>query len=611
MRNLLKARWPLSLFRKARKTVAVLVFPAWWRATASFALLCATAGLVITCGAHAPNAHLPTPAVPELWYYHHSYLTTDRAEDSSRVLIDKAVAAGYTGLVLWDSGLDFLGSDNWPPENEDRMRDVLHYAAKKHLKLIAAPAIYGNSNEMLEANPNWAESQRVVGTEFTVDKSGRKLVLKNSFPGLANGGFEAQKEAWFDTGDRGAGISEVAHSGKASAVVVDAPGNARFRQTFPLKPWRQYHVRLFFKSSKFRGGPMISVFDGKSTDHVYLNANIDAKGDHDWTQLDYTFNSEESTSGQLYFGVWGGSGGTLWFDDVSIEETAFVYLTRRAGAPLKIYSPGHAEKAYQEGGDVDRIADPRMSDPKAFVDEYHEPPVVTLPKNTRLKPGDTVAIDSYAAQPIPGLHSVSMCMTEPGTFRWIERNAKTIHHVLPKENGGIFLGYDEIRQANSCESCRAKKMTAGQLLAWSLGQTYGIYTKAAPGRPLYLWNDMFDPYHNARKDYYHVEGDLAESWTALPADVAIMNWNLDHLHQSLAFFAGMESRQPVAHQQVIAGYYDTGDGAKAATAELQAARGVAGLQGLMYTTWSDDYSQLKPFANAVKAGWKEYLDSLK
>ncbi len=33
-----------------------------------------------------------------------------------------------------------------------------------------------------------------------------------------------------------------------------------------------------------------------------------------------------------------------------------------------------------------------------------------------------------------------------------------------------MLGYDEIRQMNSCASCRAKNMTAGQLLAWSVGR---------------------------------------------------------------------------------------------------------------------------------------------
>ncbi len=49
---------------------------------------------------------------------------------------------------------------------------------------------------------------------------------------------------------------------------------------------------------------------------------------------------------------------------------------------------------------------------------------------------------------------------------------------------------------------------------------------------------------------------------------------------------------------------------RAARDELAASAGVPGVHGLMYTTWNDDYSQLAPFADAVRAGWKQYLASL-
>ncbi len=174
----------------------------------------------------------------ELWYWHHSYLTSDEAEESSRKLIDRAAAAGYNGLALWDSGLNSVGSDAWPLDNETHLQDLLKYAAHKHMKVVAAPAPYGFSNEQLQVNPNWAEAQRVIGSRFEVDRSGTRLLFQNSFPGLANSGFEEDKQAWFSTGDAGIGINSVAHSGKSAAVIVDAPGNARFRQTFPLQPWR-------------------------------------------------------------------------------------------------------------------------------------------------------------------------------------------------------------------------------------------------------------------------------------------------------------------------------------------------------------------------------------
>jgi len=125
-----------------------------------------------------------------------------------------------------------------------------------------------------------------------------------------------------------------------------------------------------------------------------------------------------------------------------------------------------------------------------------------------------------------------------------------------------------------------------------------------------VWGDMFDPNMNAVDNYYLVEGDLTGSWTGLPADVIPMNWNLGALHASAAWFAGQNSQQPVAHQQVIAGYYDSGNGGAAATTELAQVSGIPGVLGLMYTTWRDDYSQLGTFASAARAGWGAYQASL-
>ncbi len=477
--------------------------------------------------------------------------------------------------------------------------------------MVAAPTLYGYSNEALEANPNWAESQRVIGSQFRVDSLGKRLVFKNSFPGLANGGFENGKRDWFSTGDSGLGVNTVAHGGKTSGVVVDAPGNARFRQKFPLQPWRQYHLRLFYRSSHFQGSSMVSVYDAGNFDKVRFNVTLQAAGDHDWTQADYTFNSQDSTEGYLYFGVWGGSSGILWFDDVSIEETALVYLTRRPGAPLRVYDPADTRHVYGEGADFRHIEDGRMaSTSQPFSDDYHEPSPVLLTKGTQLRPNQMVAVDYYAALPVPGTHGVSMCMTDPAALKWVAQNGRAINRVLPR-GGGIVLGYDEIRQMNSCGACRARNLSAGELLAWSVRETIKTYSSVASGRPLLIWSDMFDPKHNAHDNYFSVEGDLDGAWAGIPASVTVLNWNLDRLHESLLWFSGRNSSQPVAHEQIIAGYYDRGDGAIAARDELGAAAGVPGVQGVMYTTWNDDYSQLVPFAQAIRAGWKQYLSSVR
>ena len=44
-------------------------------------------------------------------------------------------------------------------------------------------------------------------------------------------------------------------------------------------------------------------------------------------------------------------------------------------------------------------------------------------------------------------------------------------------------------------------------------------------KPIYVWNDMFDPTMNAVQDYYHVRGTLAESWKGVdPKEVVMLVW---------------------------------------------------------------------------------------
>lgn len=355
---------------------------------------------------------------------------------------------------------------------------------------------------------------------------------------------------------------------------------------------------------------MFEVLDASDYKKALLVAYLSRTATHDWTEADYAFDSRDVTKAALYFGVWGGSSGILWFDDVQLSETALVYVTRRPGTPLKIYDPNHPSTVYTERSDYDYIADPRMTGTRTpFTDSYHDPAPVKLPRSTSLRPGQTVAMDFYAAFPIPGAYGMSMCMTASGTQKWLERNAKALRGVAPKQ-ASVLLSYDEIRQMNSCGSCRAKHMTPAELLDWSVAQSLSIYKAELPESRFYIWNDMFDPYHNAVNHYYYVEGSLTGSWKGLPKNLMILNWNLGQLTNSLRWFAGLDPRQPVAHRQVIAGYYDSGNGASDAQKELAAAHGIPGIDGLMYTSWANDYSQLESYAQGARENWAAYEASV-
>jgi len=245
-----------------------------------------------------------------------------------------------------------------------------------------------------------------------------------------------------------------------------------------------------------------------------------------------------------------------------------------------------------EGVDVDEISDPLISSDGNF-DEWHEAPTVGVSEGSRLVPGDAVQVDYYAVAPIYG-YEVGACLTAEGTHDWMSETTAALDEVFV-ESPGVLMAYDEMRHLNTCAGCQATGLTPGELLAWHTGVANQMVLDVRPGADIYVWSDMFDPTHNAVDGYYLVDGDLSGSWDGLQEENIVMNWH--HLTTgSLAHFEALGLRQ------VIAGYYDSGDGSGSAAEDLVAAGGVEGVVGYMYTTWGADYSELEAYAETIMAG---------
>jgi len=147
--------------------------------------------------------------------------------------------------------------------------------------------------------------------------------------------------------------------------------------------------------------------------------------------------------------------------------------------------------------------------------------------------------------------------------------------------------------ANWCRACQSRKLTPGQLLAENARRCVSILKELNPDARVVVWSDMFDPNHNAVADYYLVNGTLKGSWEGLPRDVIIANWNSGRARESLSWFASR------GHRQVIAGYYDDDDPTGLRRWE-DAAHGVEGILGFMYTTWSARYGALDRYGEELR-----------
>ena len=104
-------------------------------------------------------------------------------------------------------------------------------------------------------------------------------------------------------------------------------------QTVPVQPFRQYHISVRVKTQNFLVQPEVKVLAGnRAFNYNYLGV----KTTQDWQIHHVVFNSLDQSQVNIYFGVWGGTTGTLWWDDAVLEEVAFLNLVRRDGAPLVV-----------------------------------------------------------------------------------------------------------------------------------------------------------------------------------------------------------------------------------------------------------------------------------
>jgi len=181
---------------------------------------------------------------------------------------------------------------------------------------------------------------------------------------------------------------------------------------------------------------------------------------------------------------------------------------------------------------------------------------------------------------------VTCCVSEPLVVDRLHDEARAVSRAFGR--GRALMMFDEIRALNRDPACLARRLDAGALLA----ATARACTSFLPDDTLYVWNDMFDPFHNAVAGYGLVRGDLAGSWEGLERRVRVVDWNGAGRDASLRFF----ERQ--GHGLVIAGYYD--GPVELVRDWLRSAREVSGVEAVMYTTWLGRYDDLEAFARACR-----------
>lgn len=543
--------------------------------------------------AHAADAPLIKP--PVYWFHLMTNINNDEAMVKVYALMERAAKAGYTGISIFDSR--FFMKEFQTPEYIAKVKKFRQKATELHLQIASSLAAVGYGEEMLHYDINLIEGMPVRNASFVV-KDG-KLVPSEPEVHFNNGTFETWKgdaPAGWDVDDAGKIAFKdetVKYNEKPSLRIQDA-GNSpakhsRLIQRVKVLPQHNYHVSVMMKTDQNKSRDIRIMAIGKNP----LNwAPLPIKETMDWTRIDITFNSQEFSEVGLYMGTWDARGGKMWWSDLKIEPAGFMNIIRRENLPLSITSED-GKTVYEEGKDFAKVVDPGLA---PSVSGWHTPPVVAIPAGSKLKEGQKVLANFNHAITNFTSNNAAICMSEPKTYEAIKEQVRFLKENLQPDF--YFMQHDEIRQCGYDDACAKRNLTPGQILADHIAKCCKIIEDGDPGKPMVVWNDMFDPFHNAKKTeddgspfvMFIAKGDgpWFESWKGMPKNLGVVNWNNGNV-KSVKFFEGEHHQQILSHN----------DPAKLA-AWLNETADCKGVVGIMYTTWEDDWSPLEKYVTTAK-----------
>lgn len=534
--------------------------------------------------------------VKEKWLYLGGSFNSEQNVTRFISIMNDAKKSGVTHIAAAEGVCN--RPDNAPKEYPEYVQRVLAEAKKLDMKVVphVYPIGYGGSWLWYDGNLGAGIPARNV--PFIV-QNGSAGPAPDPDLQLKNGGFENadgdQLANWQQPspGQLTFVDKEVKHGGNSS-LRINGKGTARVSQTFNVKPYQYYRLTVWTKAQDLQADSesfLGSTLSGSKRRPIY--ANLGVRNNEDWTKHELTFNTFEGGELKFSIGVSDGQKGTLWVDDLTIEPAGLLHVLRREMCPLKVTSEDGAT-VYEEGKDFKPVADPSVA-AKPFNGYRfdHVGPKIELTDNSRIKAGQKLLVSFFHPGRIYGSQTV-ISIQDPKVFELMDKQAQYMAKVW--NTYGYFMKQDEVRAGGYEVQPNGESLTSGQLLARQTKLGYDLIKKYQPSAKVYAWSDMYTPFHNARPGpYYYANGDWTGAWEGLPSDVIIMNWH-SPTSQNIKWFADR------GHEQVLCGYYDVKgtEGLKKNILNwMKVSEGTPKIDGIMYTTWTNNYANMAEFFKLV------------
>jgi hypothetical protein len=306
----------------------------------------------------------------------------------------------------------------------------------------------------------------------------------------------------------------------------------------------------------------------------------------DWKEVAVGFNSWGYAKVRIVPTVGGGGAGKFWLDDLRIEEVGLVNVLRRPGTPVTVRGEENGT-VYEENRDYYPVADPGLN----FRFD-HEGPAISLTPGSRIRKGERLRVSYWHGVSIYN-GQVPICMSEAKLFEIWRTQARLVHETLAPDK--YLLNMDEMRVGGSCEACKRRGLTMGEILGDCVTKQFEMLRAVNPRAEVFVWSDMLDPNHNAnpsRRYYYLAEGTFVDAWKYIPKGISIACWYYNVRDKSLRHFSSLGFRT------LGAAYYDA-DNLDNPKGWLEALDATPGACGIMYTTWLNKYDLLAAFGDLV------------
>ena len=397
-------------------------------------------------------------------------------------------------------------------------------AQKLSMELIPCVMPIGYSNSILQNNPNLAAGLPVKDCPFVIREGVARVADGGNL--LPGGGFEKAGRhgpegwSWVDGFGKSTHLDRATKHGGASSLRMSSfskgneVGNCRVVRNLKLEPWRQYRMTAWIKTKGVLNAGDMKAMPLASGGLALNHMTLGVKPTQDWTRHQITFNSQDRTEVKLYLGIWSGQAGTIWIDDLELREVG-------GGEPV---ASTRLPRQRTERGRQDRI--PRGTrlrevDGSEYggacrgrenTESRKRTPPIRLTKNSHLREGQRLRVSFHPYR--DHLRRTSILLpAEKELFTHLSRQVELLDKYFKPDR--YFMQHDELRVAGHCQLCRSTGKTSGQLLADNARRCVATIRAVNPKAEILVWSDMFDPHHNARANYYLVNGTLANSWEGL------------------------------------------------------------------------------------------------